>query len=228
MNGGTDPNEGTGVFANANAITEALTRLVNLGRQDVINNILDEVENNAPDYSKITDDPMRSDLAKLQDVAKRYIHVLSTLAAKLTAAANSARTDDSDDAARVFGIKGLPGDIASLAISLRDARDRVATTMDRRQLQMILSDAVRFGDEPMVHAAVERAFALRDVDTINVFIAAKPALEAATERLWAMQSQATDRIDALTKMRVNALKPKALANRQDYEIEKIAAGGAAG
>ena len=126
----------------AEAITTcqtALASLQRLGRSADADTLLTDAE--ATSYDAILNDGTRSDAWKLQTCAQRYTSVMATSARQLTAAATTAGNQDADDAARVYGIKGLAGDVASLSISRRDAGDRVASITDTVQRQRLLAQA---------------------------------------------------------------------------------------
>ncbi len=57
---------------------------------------------------------------------------MAALATRLTATADIASTKYKDDAERVFGTRGLPGDPGFLIVSLRDAQDRIEGEYDRQ------------------------------------------------------------------------------------------------
>src|SRR3954451_17325367 len=144
MIGGIDPNDGTALTQAGVAIRDALTSLQRLGRADDADTPLTDAESTT--YDDLLQDKARSQDWKTTQSAQRYIAILATLASKLTAVANRAGTQDQDDAARCFGVKGLSGDVASLAISRRDAGDRVDSS-DPSKLGDLLATAVRNGDD---------------------------------------------------------------------------------
>ena len=146
------------------------------------------------------------------------------LATKLTAAASRAATQDSIDAARVYGVAGLSGDPASLAISRRDAGDRVADITDPQQLCGLLATAVRNGDEVLAHAIAEAAVKSGDLSTTTLFQQSYPKLSDAVERLWSAEHKRMTGTDITVAWRVAALKPAPLDSLQDYEIQAAAAG----
>ena len=143
--------------------------------------------------------------------------MIATLARKLTAAATLAGSKDQDDAARVYGIKGLAGDVASLAISRRDAADRVENT-DTHRLRDLLATAVRNGDEVLAHAIAEWAIKNGDHDIATDFQTAYPNLADAVERLWNAEHRKMTGLDITVAWRVGALNPALLKSLQDYEI----------
>jgi hypothetical protein len=220
----TDYNAGAGLTEATLACQQALARLQRLGATDQADGPLTDAENAAGAYTNIDGDTSRSDQWKLSAYARRYTDTMTTLARKLTAAATTAGRQDTTDAANVFGIAGLPGDVASLAIASRDAQDRAAAVTDTSQRQALLAQAVRNGDATLARALVQSAFDANDTDTINAFMTAFPEIADAVDRLWTAQNQRTTGLDLTTAWRLGALKPRALAALQDYEIALAASG----
>jgi hypothetical protein len=229
--GGTDPNDGSTITAAVAAVNAALATLRRVGKNDDAQGLIDAAAaDTAAAYDNITNDPARSDSWKIQQSAIKYLSTMSSLATRLTAAANIASTQDADDQARVFGIKGLDGDPASLQIAHRDAIGRVNdldadnpydTANGRRAL---LANATRFGDTTLAHALVESAVRWGDADTVNDFQAAYPQLAAATERLWDAARRGITTVGLAVAMQTYALKPAILGSLQDFEIDAAAAG----
>ena len=200
----------------------ALGTLQRLGCIDRAEPILTDAE--STDYAAIANDTSRSQAWIVGACAQKYIAVMATLARKLTAAATIAGRQDATDAAAVFGVAGLPGDVASLAISRRDAGDRVAQITDRGQLQALLATAVRNGDVVLSHAIAEAAITGGDADTTDMFSDAYPVLAPAVQRLWYSQQRAMTGADMVSAWRIAALKPGPLKPLADYEIAAAAAG----
>jgi hypothetical protein len=219
-----DYNAGAGLSADLAASQDALGKLQRLGGIAQADPILTEAE--STNYDSIVNDASRSQAWIIQTCAVKYIGVVAALARKRTAAANSAGRQDASDAAAVYGIAGLPGDVASLAISRRDAADRVATISDRTQLQSLLAAATRSGDVVLAHAIAEAAITSGDVDTTNQFTDAYPNLADAVQRLWDGEQRRMSGADITTAWRVAALKPAPLKSLMDYEIASAAAGNA--
>jgi hypothetical protein len=222
----TDPNDGSTLTEASAAVQSALATLQRLGQSDKVEAIVNDVAAQAS-YADLDADTDHNDDWRRRAYAQRYTSVLSTLARKLTAAAGAAGTQDQDDAARVFGFKGLPGDVAVLTITLRDAADRVAQENDSVQLQRLLATAVRNGDETFAHAVAEKAITNGDADTANAFSAAYPHLSDAVERLWTAEHRKMSTLDVKVGWHIAALKPAFISNLQDYEIARAAAGDTA-
>jgi hypothetical protein len=230
MIGGTDPNDGSTVTASVAAVNAALATLRRVGKNDDAQGLVDAAAaDTAAAYDNITNDPARSDSWKIQQSAIKYLSTMSSLATRLTAAANIASTQDADDQARVFGIKGLDGDPASLQIAHRDAIGRVndmdaVNPYDTASRRALLANATRFGDTTLAHVLVESAVRNGDADTVNDFQAAYPQLAAATERLWDTARRGITTVGLTVAMQTYALKPAILGSLQDFEIDAAAAG----
>jgi hypothetical protein len=219
----TDYNAGDNLTAAVTACRTALATLQRLGFSDQADGPLTAAEGSS-DYSALVADRDHSDSWKLQRYAQTYTNVISTLARKLTAAASTAGRQDADDAAHVFGIAGLAGDVASLSIARRDAGDRIADITDPAGRQALLAQAVRNGDNTLARAIAQSAVESGDLDTVNQFADAFPALNDAIERLWHSQNTKTTGVDIKTGFRLAALKPQPIHSMMDYEIALIASG----
>lgn len=218
----TDYNAGDSLTEAVTTSKEALAALQRLGRSDLADDALTAAESST-NYTALDDDREHNDQWKQSAYARQYTSVMATLATKLTAVAKTVGSTDQDDAARVYGIKGLPGDVASLTISRRDAGDRIAGINDSNQLRRLLVTATRTGDEVLAHAIVEAAIQSDDSDTTDAFIAAYPHLAEAVQRLWAAEHNRLQSIDLTTAWRLAALKPAPIKNLMDYEIAAAAA-----
>jgi hypothetical protein len=210
-----------------NDINTALDTMRRLGLSDQASTLINQAgETAAATYSRLDADQTHSDSWKLGAYADAYINTMSGLARTLTTAAAIGGKEDQADAARVFGIKGLPGDVASLTISRRDAGDRIADISDSTQMQRLLDQAVRNGDDVLAHAIVEKAITTGTGDSAvtESFMSAYPDLSDAVQRLWTAQHHSLNSLDITTAWQVAALKPAALKSRLDYEIQTIAAG----
>jgi hypothetical protein len=218
-----DYTAGASLTESVTACRDALVTLARMGRSADADELLTEAEQSAS-YDAIAADTSRTDAWKLQRYAAAYSSVMSTLARKLTSAADSASSKYKIDAETVFGIRGLPGDPGFLIVSLRDAQDRIEGEHDSIKLQRLLDKAVLNGDDIRSHAIVESALTNGDADTVTAFKSAYPALAEATDRLWNVATHGTTTVDVAMVWRLGALKPPALASKMDYEIASIAAG----
>ena len=150
-----DYNAGAALTESVKACEDALATLQRLGRSADADELLTEAASTSHDA--IAADTTRNDEWKLQQYARRYSGTMATLAIKLAAAADIASTKYQDDAARVFGTKGLAGDPATLTVSMRDARERIDAENDSIELQRILDDAALGGDDVFARAIAQKA-----------------------------------------------------------------------
>jgi len=218
-----DPNSDSAITANLAAIQESIARLNVLGLTADAENLLtaaaDAIQAR---IAGIEADSSRTTAWILQQEARAFGEIIAKLARNLRSAATKGGTTDSDDAARVFGVKGMPGDPASLAMSRRDAADRVADITDPVARLRLLQSATRSGDEVLAHAIVEAAVNDGQADVVEQFMADRPTLAAATERLWNGAHTRVTTASLTIAMAVSALKPPRLMSRMDYEIERLA------
>lgn len=224
-----DLNEGS-LIAEAEAqITQAVLRLRRLGRTDfATTTTADAARDSGEAYAAIAADTSRTDEYKWTQYARVYKRIIIGLARTLSAEAKSGEAADQADAAKVYGVVGIPGDAASLAMSRRDAGDRVEQLLSedgdpRRALGELLQRANRSGDEVLCRAIVEAAIRIGDADTANAFSADRPALEAAVDRLWDSEHPRFGSSDVSLSMSVAALKPGALGHLPAYRIDELAA-----
>jgi hypothetical protein len=105
----------------------------------------------------------------------------------------------------VFGVGGIPGDAGSLAISSRDAADRVASA-SAEELRDLLDRATRSRDEVLARAVVQRAIEEGDPKVVNDFTARRPELLDPTERLWD-RARRGDKAGMFTAMRTLGIAP---------------------
>lgn len=223
-----DPNADTSIVASFANIQDAIARLGVIGLSaDADAALTKAADDIAAAVTRIEADTSRTIAWRLQQEAREYGRVLASLARSLRNAASKAGSTDADDAARVFGTKGLPGDPASLAMSRRDAADRVADITDPDARQRLLESATRSGDEVLAHALVEAAINAGDLDTVNEFAEDRPALAAAVQRLWNTANSRLTSQTLVTAMALSALTPPRLLSRQAYEIETLASAATA-
>jgi hypothetical protein len=170
-------------------------------------------------FAQIRDAADFTDDAKRRHLAIASVRVRYDLDDKLERLAARVVSTDRDDAAAVFGTRGLPGDAASLAISRRDAADRVGalTAVERRDL---LRRATRSGDEVLARAIVERAIEEQDDITVHQFCEDRPELDAPVERLWNGQRGETDSM--MMSLGLLGLRPAELAGMSSDAIEHLA------
>lgn len=164
---------------------ESMRILAQAGRGDEARRVVQKHADTASrGYAAISTDVSRSDEFKREEIARIHDDAKTSVASELERLARSAKEKSATDAASLFGTAGLSGDPASLAISRRDAGDRVAGAKDRSELQSILDRANRSGDEVLARAVAEKAYDNQDVDTLNRFLDTRPHLNDAAQRLW--------------------------------------------
>lgn len=194
---------------------EAMNVLARAGRRAEAQEIVErEAEAAQAEYRSIEADETRTAEFKRHEIQRAYEARRTRLDEKLANLAKSAAKAEQQDAIRLFGTADLPGDTASLTISRRDAADRVASVQNRQELQELLSRANRSGDEVLARAVAEKALELRDVDTLNAFLADRPQLDAAAQRLWDAARRGTSAQARLQHtMLLSGLRPPETARR---------------
>jgi len=200
---------------------DAIKALMAAGQEGDVQQLLTKKSDDAAmGYRRIREDKMTSDAGQRWQLANAYTRARTDVDKQLNDMASKVTRTDRDDAERVFGVKGLPGDEASLVISRRDASDRVANAEDPKELRELLRRATRSGDEVLAHAVAERAVEEQDVTTMNQFLADRPALDAAGERLWNMQRASRDSM--MLTMGLLDLMPAELQGMAHDDIEVLA------
>lgn len=201
--------------------TDSLNALARLGQSDAAQAILAE-EAGRVSYDHIHQNADLSDEGKQKAVAARYVAQMNTVAKRLADAARVHGEQDRRDAANALGINGLSGDHASLSISRRDAADRVASVRDTTELQRMLTQATRNGDETLARAIADHAISTGDATTVNMFTADRPTQTAAVERLWGTAQRQQSTADLATHFHLASLRPTTLGRLTDYEIQTTA------
>jgi hypothetical protein len=143
-------------------------------------------------YRFIRQDASLSEEGKRQQLAVEALRTRRKVEQELTSMARLVLSSDREDVAKVLGTAGVQGDPASLIISRRDASDRVANVTDRAELQELLRQATRSGDELLARAVAAKALDNLDDSTMNLFLEDRPHLDAAANRLWNAQRAETD------------------------------------
>jgi hypothetical protein len=199
---------------------QALKALLVAGKRDEVTTFLATYGKSAAvRYREIRANTDLSSDGQTRQLAIAYSQVRRTVDEKLSAMASAVMRDDRDDVDSVFGTKGIPGDAATLVISRRDASDRVRAAVDRRDLRDLLARATRSGDEVLARAVAERAVEEQDAQTMHQFVADRPDLEAAAERLWRAQ-QESGNVMALNMGLLN-LRPSELGSLSPEGIARL-------
>lgn len=209
------------------AAQDAIRALAKAGRSDEVAELLDKAAKRAAvDYAEIRKDRTRSADGLRWLLAQAYVQHRRSVDKRLADMAATVVRRDREDAEAVFGVKGLPGDAASLIISRRDAADRVAAVERREDLRDLLARATRSGDEVLARAVAERAVEMHDSTTMNLFLADRPHLETAGERLWNAECAADDTF--ATTVRLGGIRPAELTGMAAGAIEQLAESQPAG
>ncbi|MFE5293004.1 hypothetical protein ACFQ8T_12555 [Isoptericola sp. NPDC056618] len=188
---------------------EAIKSLVQAGRGSEVREVLDSAARAAKgDYDHIRSQTEYTEEARREMAARAYDTRRKGVDEKLGTMAGQAGYSDRDDVARAFGTAGLPGDAASLAISMRDARDRVGQINKRDELLDLVRRSTRNGDEVLARAAAGRAMELEYSDVLRAFLDTRPALDPVVERIWKAQKADFNSFD--WTLQLSALKPPRL------------------
>lgn len=162
----------------------AMSILARAGRGDEVQKIVDQAVNAAQcHYREIDEDETRTPEYKRQELDQAYAKHRTKLNDKLAGLAQTVAQSEQRDAVRAFGTDDLKGDAASLAISRRDAGDRVAA-VSQKETRDLLTRANRSGDEVLARAVAERALENLDDTTLHAFLADRPNLDPIVQRLW--------------------------------------------
>ncbi len=97
--------------------------------------------------------------AKVGMLARNHAEAKAAMADLAQQAAADAATTRRASMAKAFGVAGVPGDPASLAISMRDAMDRAAALTSGRDAVALLDRAATSGDEVLARAVASHSFA---------------------------------------------------------------------
>lgn len=200
---------------------EAIKILTQAGRSGEAVEVMEKHHRSAEAaYRAIQVDPDLNDEAKQSRQADHYLGLMETVGRELTGLASRVQAVDHDDAAQIFGVKGLDGDPASLAISRRDAADRVAASGSVQEKRELLARATRSGDEVLARAVVEWAVQARDSKTANQYLETRPHHEAGLQRLWdARESVGTD---LRVTLALSGLRPDQLSHLHSHDLERLA------
>lgn len=208
-------------------LKDALKSLHAAGRSQEAADLVAEAAKRATGaYREITQDRSRTEEYTRRALAQHYVGTRKAVEKRIMDMGATAARSDRGDAEAVFGVRGLPGDAASLVISRRDASDRVANVEDQAELRQLLTRATRAGDEVLARAVAERAVEKQDADTMNQFLADRPELDAAGQRLWDAR-RAGDVSLAMT-VQLAALRPPELSGMDRAGIEYLASNEPAG
>jgi hypothetical protein len=202
-------------------LKDALKSLHAAGRSGEVAELLDaEAEKATGAYREIKADRSRNEDYTRRALAQHYVGTRRAVEKQIMDMGATAARSDRGDAEAVFGVRGLPGDAASLVISRRDAADRVANVEDHAELRQLLTRATRAGDEVLARAVAERAVERQDADTMNQFLGDRPELDAAGQRLWNAERAGDGSL--ATTVQLAALRPDELSGMDRGSIEYLA------
>lgn len=203
---------------------EAAKVLMRAGKRQELGELLErKARTAAAAFEEVRSDASRTEEYKKWALAVAASQILRSYEQELTKMASTVVSSDRSDAERVFGVRGIAGDPASLVISRRDAGDRVAAITNPGELRTLLARATRSGDEVLARAIAERAVEMQDAPTVHQFIADRPDLDAACERLWNAERAGNDTIAVSSQLM--ALKPVELGGVSFDSIEAMARNG---
>lgn len=155
------------------------------GKGDEVDDLMARLADQASaGYARIVNDDTRADSWKNEQLDQHYQSTVASLDAELTRMAGSSTNSHRGDFGRVFGTEGVSGDAASLAISRRDAGDRVASVQSTDDLLKLLERANVSGDEVLARAVAERAYHDGNTRVLNRFLETRPELDEPATRLW--------------------------------------------
>lgn len=204
-----------------NPTLDAIKTLLAAGkRSDVRALLAKEDEDAARAYKAIEGNDTLSDIGRRRQLASSYLGRRDRVERELQRLADTCAQQDRSDASSVLGVYGLKGDPASLAISMRDATDRVAEINNAGELNDLLRRADRTGDEVLARAIAARALDIQEPAPLHQFLATRPQLDSAVERLWNANRADTESFDL--EMQLAALRPAELLGASLHELERAA------
>jgi hypothetical protein len=121
---------------------------------------------------------------------------------------------------KAFGTDGISGDAGSLAISMRDAADRVAQVENRDELVRLLDGATHSGDEVLARAVARQAFERGDTDLLDTYTSIRPEAAASLGKL---RDMTTDTLHSRLheSMLANAAKPHELHGMDEFACQRL-------
>jgi hypothetical protein len=172
-------------------------------------------------YDNIRQEPGRTPEWRRQQLARLYreARTESNVAMETHKAAQAQRKRSFES--KVYGLGGIAGDPASLAISRRDAGDRAANLKNDAEAQTLLERAERSGDEPLARAIAEQAISSGWLNTTNAFLDRRPHLDEAVNELWSVTARSLQD-DIREAMTLGSLKPSELVSMTDQDVDRTA------
>lgn len=121
---------------------------------------------------------------------------------------------------KAFGVDGMKGDAGSLAISLRDAADRVTQVNDRSELARLLDSATHSGDEVLARAVARQAFEQGDAELLDTFVSIRPEVQGALTELREMSTDSRQ-TKFMEAMAASAAKPMELDGMDEFACRRF-------
>lgn len=185
---------------------DAITAIVRAGKGQEVRELIERAGRaTKASYDRVKNDTDYTPDARRRRMEEVYQGARQALDQELTSLASRVGYDDRADVARAFGIAGLAGDPASLAISMRDAQDRAAKEESSDGLVDLVRRATRNGDEVLARAAAQRAMELRYDKPLHEFCETRPALDSIVEDIWQAQRRGVNRLQWTVQL--SSLKP---------------------
>ena len=121
---------------------------------------------------------------------------------------------------KAFGVEGISGDSGALAISQRDAMDRVAQVETRDELIRLLNRATQSGDEVLARAVARQAFDRGDRDLLDTYASIRPDAQSTLEKLGQVR---TDTLHSRLEesMLASAAKPAELQGMDEFACQRL-------
>jgi hypothetical protein len=189
-----------------------LLAVMRSGKRAELDDLVDRVARSAKaNYAEVLGDNSRTAEWKAEQLDDRYKAALASFDTQLERMAGPVVDTYHRDYAAVFGTDGVPGDAASLAISRRDAGDRVASVHSTSDLFDLLERADLSGDEILARAVAQKAYENGDAKVINRFLESRPALDEAVTRLWKRRRNHDHEVEEVFRfsMKLATIKPGA-------------------
>lgn len=160
-------------------------------------------------------------------IAEAWVKATDDMAALQAQASGASEARSAQLTRQVFGTAGVPGDPASLAMSARDASERVAQidVTDWYSAQQLLDRAEATGDEVLARAVAAAAYAnpLGGWSTVlDAFLARRPAAAQALGELASMGNRSAQS-DLFAAWQFVVPVPPQLAGLDDWRIRALAA-----
>lgn len=153
-------------------------------RAELVEMLTDAAKSAERRYAAIRQDATRTDAFKAEEIGRAYDSIDADVTRRIEQMAAPVARAERADLTRLFGVDGVSGDAATLAISRRDAADRVAAAESEAERLRLLETATTSGDEVLARAVAEAAFRNRSQRAFEAFLADRPQLHDAAKRAW--------------------------------------------